>query len=171
MKVWVLAVVLVGGIGAVMGSALGGEAGSGSGVTLRVAPTGFVVPTEHWALGGAPGSPPAAWVVDPVSVTTFNGQPGVAGCTVTVVSGASGADVLDAATSTGCISGWDYITFSCCGRFVTMVDGLWKSNATTTGWPVAWWQILLNGELADQGVDGLSLTAGDELSFVYAVGP
>lgn len=147
-------------------------------VTLRVAPTGFVVPSQHPFTQGAAGtSTPAVWLIDPVEDPSFNDEDGVAGCQLTATDtdddGAiDGGEVLDQATDAGCITGWDYITFSCCGRFITMVDDLWKSNATAfeTGYPTGWWQIQIDGHVSDVGIDDMNLTGEQDLSFVYRQG-
>lgn len=148
-------------------------------ITLRVAPTGFVVPAQHWATSMAVGNTtPAVWVIDPVSNTTFNGQDGVAGCDITMsdtkgFEGALGPDgridggeVLDAATDAGCISGWSNTTHDGFGRLVTTIDGLEE-----VGWPGPWWQIQIDGELSDVGIDGLDLGSGQSLEFVYMLHP
>lgn len=133
-------------------------------VTLRVAPDGFVVPS-HWAVGNQ-----AIWLVDPAEDATFNDQDGIAGCQLTVPDAdgddtVDGGEVLDEATATGCISGWDHETSDCCGRYVTSVDG-----RDEVGWPAPWWMIQLNGQSASVGIDGMALEDGDALSLVYHIG-
>lgn len=133
-------------------------------VTLRVAPEGFVVPsnpiTQH----------EATWLIDPAEDTRFNDRDGVAGCDLTVQDanddGAiDGGEVLDAADQDGCIVGWDYTVFDCCGRFVTSVDGLDEVQ-----WPVGWWTIQIDGVWADDGIDTMDLSDGQSLEFVYYAG-
>lgn len=151
-------------------------------VTLRVAPTfadeadpstGYVIPSEHWTANAAQNiaeqytgphpveaTTPAVWLRDPGD---FAGQPGVAGCEVhTGGNPVTGEDVLDQAKEDGCISDWEMTP----DGFVTMVDGLWKSNATSTGWPVAWWQIQKNLHIADNGIEQVTLEDGDSLGLV-----
>lgn len=137
-------------------------------VTLRVAPEGFVAPS-HYLVGNE-----AVWVIDPVEQRQFNDQDGVAGCVIDVTDDGDGqidgTEVLDRATETGCIVGWDSVTHPSLGELVTEVDGREKLGPTDSGWPGAWWVIQLNGEAASTGVSGMSLTDGDALSFVYYVG-
>lgn len=133
-------------------------------VTLRVAPDGFVVPS-HYLVGN-----PAVWIIDPAEDPTFNDQDGIAGCHLTVPDAdgdgaVDGGEVLDRATETGCISGWDHVVYDCCGRFPTSIDG-----REEVGWPAPWWTIQLNGQSASVGIDGMTLEDGDDLSFVYHVG-
>lgn len=133
-------------------------------ITLRVAPEGFVVPS-HWTVGNE-----AVWVVDPAQTQDFNGQDGIAGCTLHV-SDANGDDkidggeVLDTATADGCIAGWDYTTDEEFGRFVTAVD-----NLEQVGWPVSWWLIQIDGFAASSGIDDMDLQDGQSLEFVYYLG-
>lgn len=139
-------------------------------VTLRVAPEGFVVPS-HPMVGN-----PAVWIVDPVEETRFNDRDGVAGCQLTVTDTdgddrIDGAEALDQAADEGCILGWDSVFFDCCGRFVTMVDGLEKQGATETGWPTGWWIVQVDGQATDVGVDQLDLGDGQDLGFAYYTGP
>lgn len=141
-------------------------------VTLRVAPAGLVVPSAHWTTDWVAGeTTPAVWAVDPAETTVLNGQDGVAGCTLSASDSngdgaVSGAEVLDQATTNGCISGWDFEYYDGQGRYVTAVDGLQE-----TGWPASWWQLQVDGHLADAGIDGLDLTDGQSLELVYVVGP
>lgn len=148
-------------------------------ITLRVAPTGFVIPAQHWVTDTTVNeTTPAVWIIDPASTPTFNNEDGVAGCTLTVsdTSGFGGSpgpdgridggEVLDAATTAGCISGWSSTTHGGFGRSVTMIDDL-----DEVGWPGPWWQIQVGGELADVGLDGLDLSDGQSLEFVYMVQP
>ncbi len=133
-------------------------------VTLRVAPDGFVVPS-HWAVGNQ-----AVWLIDPVEDGSFNDQDGIAGCQLTVPDAdgdgaVDGGEVLDEATATGCISGWDHQTSDCCGRYVTSVDGRGQ-----IGWPAPWWMLQLNSQAASVGIDGMALQDGDALSLIYHVG-
>lgn len=139
-------------------------------VTLRAAPEGFVVPSHHIAKNEA------VWLVDPVEETRFNDRDGIAGCQLTVTDAdederIDGGEVLDHATAQDCILGWDATYFSCCGRFVTMVDGLEKTGATATGWPTGWWVVQVDGQATDVGIDQLDLADGQDLSFVYYTGP
>ncbi len=159
-------------------------------------PTGYVIPSEHWGTkdieclltGGAVCLDPtttteAEWIVDPAEETQHNAQPGVAGCELTVSdddgNGAvGGGEVLDQAVSVGCILGWDSIWFDGIGDYVVMVDDLWKSNATQhgalcsvscseTGYPDGWWQIQVDANLVDAGINDLDLSDGQSLEFVY----
>lgn len=132
-------------------------------ITLRVAPEGFVVPS-HWLAGNQ-----AVWIVDPTSTRDFNGQNGVAGCTIDVSDTndddkIDGGEVLDRATDTGCIAGWDW-TKTDWGRFVTEVDDLEQ-----LGWPASWWLIQIDGLAADTGIDDMDLQDGQSLEFVYYFG-
>lgn len=132
-------------------------------ITLRVAPEGFVVPS-HWLVGNQ-----AVWIVDPASNTDFNGQKGVAGCTLEVSDAdgngkIDGGEVLDRATGTGCITGWSSTSMDW-GRFVTEVDGLEQ-----IGWPVSWWLIQIDGVVASTGIDDMDLQSGQSLEFVYYLG-
>jgi hypothetical protein len=168
------------------------DGGSTTAVTLRVAPTfseqvapptGYVVSSEHWATGSETPIPgtgeelpgvatEAVWLHDPAADTSLNDQPGVAGCTLEFTdSSVRGSAVLDAASDEDCILGWDSIWFDGIGAFVTMVDGLWRTNATAdvdpTGYPLGWWQIQVNGFAASDGITDLTLTDGDSLELVY----
>lgn len=142
-------------------------------VTLRVAPEGFVVPSMHWTTNAVAGETTQAhWVIDPVEDERFNDEDGVAGCQLTVEDAngddrIDGGEVLDQATETGCISGWDYYVDDDFGRFVTMVDDRWKNNATQTGWPAGWWKVQVDGQSADVGIDHMDLDDDTDLSFVY----
>lgn len=154
------------------GTALAGDEDT-TDITLRVAPEGFVVP-GHWAAGNQ-----AHWIVDPTETTTFNDKDGIAGCELAVPDGGTGtvdgADVLDHATETGCISGWDAKGYDF-GRFVTSVDG--RDQVATPDPPVdqvgaipaVWWLIQVDGYAASTGIDGLSLEDGQDLGFVYYAG-
>lgn len=138
-------------------------------ITLRVAPEGFVVPS-HYLVGND-----AKWLIDPVNDTSFNGQDGVAGCVLEVAetddpdTRIDGVEVLNNATDTGCISGWNGVSTDI-GILVTSVDGREKVGPTTSGWPGAWWLIQKNGTAAEDGVSEMDLEDGDELGFVYYTG-
>lgn len=143
----------------------GGPASAAQTITLRVAPEGFVVPS-HWAVGNQ-----AVWIVDPANNKAFNGLDGVAGCNLVVPDAngdgrIAGGEVLDRATAAGCISGWDYVVFDCCGRFVTMVD-----DVEELGWPASWWLVQIDGNAAATGIDGMDLKNGQSLEFVNYFGP
>ncbi|HVL87060.1 MAG TPA: CARDB domain-containing protein [Candidatus Thermoplasmatota archaeon] len=134
-------------------------------VTLRVAPEGFVVP-NHWLVGN-----PAVWIVDPVADPSFNGLDGVAGCVLAVADATGdfrvdGGEVLDAAAASGCVSGWEFGSSSCCGRFVTSVDGLAEA-----GWPASWWLLQIDGFGSWVGIDDMDLLSGQSLELVHLVGP
>lgn len=134
-------------------------------VTLRVGPEGFVVPSS-WLVNNQ-----AVWVVDPAQTPELNALPGVAGCSVSAADAngdgaVDGGEVLDAATASGCISGWASQSFGG-SRFVTSVDGLDQ----TAGGLTTWWLVQQNGYATPVGIDGLSLADGDSLDFVYYVGP
>lgn len=143
-----------------------------AGVTLRVAPEGFVVPSLHWSTNAvADTTTEAVWIHDPAQDDTLNDQDGVAGCEPTVPdtngnSRIDGVDVLDHATDTGCISGWDGYIHDKYGWYVESVDGLEEQ-----GWPVSWWQIQVDGHVADVGISNMDLQDGQDLSFVYYAGP
>lgn len=133
-------------------------------VTLRVAPDGFVVPS-HPLVGN-----PAVWIIDPAEDPTFNDQDGIAGCHLTVPDAnmdgvVDGGEVLDRATETGCISGWDHVVDDAYGRYPTSIDG-----REEVGWPAPWWTIQVNGVSSPVGIDSMGLEDGDDLSFVYHVG-
>lgn len=162
-------------------------------VTLRVAPTfsqeatpstGYVVPSEHVyaaaaepTLEGALGTDvprttsPAVWLRDPAETDAYDDETGVAGCSLTAEDADGNGDVtadevLDQAAADGCITGWDYhTTFG--DPMMSMVDGLWKSNLTATGYPVGWWQIQKNLHVAHAGVASLTVDDGDSLGFVF----
>ncbi len=137
-------------------------------VTLRVAPTGFVVP-GHWATGTE-----AVWLVDPVEQTAFNAEDGIAGCQLTVPDldengTVMAVEVLDHAAAVGCISGWQGELGSF-GFFVTEVDGLEQVAEPSTSIPALWWFIQKNGHAAPVGVSSLGMQDGSTLSFVYYAG-
>lgn len=143
-------------------------------VTLRVAPEGFVIPSLHWTTSWITGeSTEAVWLIDPVEDDRFDDQDGVAGCAdLSVPDGngdgrVDGGEVLDHATETGCISGWDYYIDDDWGRFLTEIDGREKAGPTQTGWPAGWWKIQLDGESSPVGIDHMDLEDGQSLSFVY----
>lgn len=148
---------------------------SSVGITLRVAPEGFVVPS-HWTTGHQ-----AQWIVDPVEDTSHNGEKGIAGCRLDVSDTDSdgkvgGPQILDHATNAGCILGWDTEFDETYGRFITSVDGRADVNHTiqtsdlTYRAAAVWWMIQTNGTWADSGIDGITLTDGSSLSFVYYAG-
>lgn len=132
-------------------------------VSLCVAPMGMAVPASFTA------QTDLVWVVDPcTSPLDVNEAPGVAGCALAVTDqggdgSVDGGDVLDAATSAGCITGWDSQTFTGLGRFVTMIDDVeQQADGLAT-----WWHMHVNGNDATAGIDDLSLGDGDRLEFVY----
>lgn len=150
--------------------------------------TGYVLPSSHWTTAAAEytlkkeyedkanGDPstipnlttPAVWLRDPAN---HQNQTGVAGCYNLEVPDADedgdleGHEVLNAATDQGCITGWEAWR-SDGDPFLVAVDGLWKSNETSSGWPEAWWQIQKNGHIAGDGISGVTLETGDELGLV-----
>lgn len=138
-------------------------AATGAQVTLRVGPSGFVVPS-HWAVGN-----PSIWLIDPSQTTTFNDAPGIAGCTLDVDDAnedgsIDGAEVLDAATGI-CISGWTAQNQGF-GLFVTSVDGL-----DAVGWPGTYWYLQVDGQSSPVGISDMTLTDGSSLELVYFGGP
>lgn len=89
-------------------------------------------------------------------------------CPVALTFPTNGAAVLDAATASGCISGWDSVDYGTPGhpnRFVTCIDGLCQQEGT------AWWYYV-DGQQAKDGVDnangGATVNAGDTVLFPYA---
>jgi hypothetical protein len=140
-------------------------------VTLRVATEGLVVPSQHplTNAGPAEATSPAVWLVDPAEDQRFDDRDGVAGCTLDAPDAdgddaVDGGEVLDAAAQAGCISGWDYEVYTDDGgRYVTCADGLCqKGDGLAT-----WWQVQVNGDIADVGIDGLDLSDGDSLELVH----
>ncbi|MGQ0536029.1 MAG: hypothetical protein ACT4PT_08145 [Methanobacteriota archaeon] len=136
-------------------------------VTLRVAPSGFAVPS-HWAVGNK-----GEWIIDPANDTRFNHLDGVAGCRVTVFNNTTtndsrmdGGEVLDAAVKKGCIKDWGNVSFGSLGRLVNRVD-----NMTELGWPASYWWIQLNGTASPVGIDFLNVTNETSLEFVHVLGP
>lgn len=80
-------------------------------------------------------------------------------CTVSVASGADGLAVLDAATTAGCISGYETADFGW-GEFVNCIDGVCGTDAT-------YWRMTENGAYTLYGVSDFVADAGDELGFSY----
>ena len=80
-------------------------------------------------------------------------------CAVSVASGADGLDVLQAATTSGCISGYETQNFGF-GEFVTCIDGICGTDAT-------YWRMTENGTYTTYGVSDFSADSGDELGFSY----
>jgi hypothetical protein len=132
-------------------------------VTLRAGPTGFVVPSAFVVQNEA------LWLVDPVEQQQTTQAPGVAGCELTVADRngdgvVDGADVLNRAEDTGCITSWDGRNHDSCtdgAILVSEVDGLEEI------YPATFWIVHRNGELASDGICGLALEDGESLSFVY----
>lgn len=80
-------------------------------------------------------------------------------CDVAVPAEANVADLLDAATAQGCISGWTYAE-SPFGRYVTSIDGI--SEAAIT-----YWALYEDGAYAQCGIDCTFPQPGEVLSFNY----
>lgn len=144
-------------------------------ITLRVAPEGFVLPS-HWTTGHE-----AQWIVDPVEDTSHNDEKGIAGCRLDVPDGdgdgkVGGTQVLDHAADSGCILGWDSYQDEDFGTYITAVDGRNETNVTGSARgrdlhvAFVWWMIQTNGTWADSGIDGIVLTEGSSLSFIYYAG-
>jgi hypothetical protein len=140
------------------------ETSSTTEITLRAAPAGPVVPSVFFV------NNEAQWIHDPAEDGSLNDIDGVAGCQLSVTdangNGAvDGADVLDRAEATGCITSWDGRDDASCTDgtpvFVAEVDGLEEVFPTT------FWALHLNGQAASVGVCDLALQDGDSLGFVY----
>lgn len=158
-----LAVVLA-ALAATIAIAPAASASTGTEVTLRAAPAGFVVPSLLLV------NNPSVWIVDPSENGQFNDLSGVAGCDLTVTdrngNGAVDAvDVLNRAEEAGCVSNWHGRNDDSCTDgtdvFVAEVDGLAEV------FPATFWLIQRNGELANNGACAMALTDGDTLGFVY----
>lgn len=87
--------------------------------------------------------------------------PTTVSCAVTVDAGADAGAVLDAATASGCISGWTHGSDPTYGRFVTSVNG----KSESAGF---YWAYLENGRAASHGIDFASAAEGDVFGFAYA---
>lgn len=112
------------------------------------------------------GAPLANASTDTVTFSLTLGHesaPSIKTCAVSVPAGANGGDVLDAATSAGCISGWTFDTFGG-ARFVTSIDGI----AQQTG---VFWAYYVNEEMPCGSLCGIDdpglIVAGDNVEFVY----
>jgi hypothetical protein len=116
---------------------------------------------------------PASAGASNVTVTLTVGDhyhflPAAKTCTLAVPAGTSGAGVLDAATATGCISGWAADDFGSPGepnRFVTCVDGRCQDGTF-------YWVFTHNGSTltTSYGVDAResAATQGATYDFRYA---
>lgn len=80
-------------------------------------------------------------------------------CAVSVANGADGLAVLAAATTAGCISGYETADFGW-GEFVNCIDGVCGTDAT-------YWRMTENGAYTVYGVSDFVADAGDELGFSY----
>lgn len=136
---------------------------TGTEITFRAAPAGFVVPSAFVV------NNEAHWIVDPLENPQTTQAPGVAGCQLTVTDRngddvVDGEDVLDEAEATGCIDSWSGRDHDSCADgdvFVAEVDGL------TEVFPATFWIVHRNGQLASTGICGLALEDGESLGFVY----
>lgn len=155
------ALALLAGIAPAMATA--STADTGTDVTFRAAPAGFVVPSLFIV------DNEAQWVVDPANDDTFNGQDGVAGCQLAVTDSndngvVDGVDALDRALETGCIDSWSARGEEDCSVndvFVSEVDGLAEV------FPATFWIVHHNAHLSSVGVCDMDLADGDSIGFVY----
>lgn len=89
--------------------------------------------------------------------------PSLKACDVGVPAGSNAGEVLDAATASGCISGWEYDD-SFGARFVTCIDGVCAPLGT-------FWAFFVDGDLPDAcnaGIDDVALQGGENVEFVLA---
>lgn len=89
--------------------------------------------------------------------------PALKSCTVGVVAGSDGGAVLDAATASGCISGWSHDTYGGGKRFVTCVDGLCQQPGT-------FWAFYVDEALpcgGACGIDDVQMLGGEAVEFAY----
>lgn len=82
-------------------------------------------------------------------------------CPVQVEAGADAGAVLDAATASGCIRGWDSQSDPQYGRYVTSING----KSESLGF---YWAYFENGQAATSGIDFASADEGDVFGFAYA---
>ncbi|MCA1834089.1 MAG: DUF4430 domain-containing protein [Actinomycetota bacterium] len=94
----------------------------------------------------------------------------IAQCPVSVPASADGIAVLDAATASHCISGYDTVTYAGYGTFVTCIDGICgQPNAQTPVDGLAtFWHMFENKQSTSHGVDAYTAASGDVLEFSYA---
>lgn len=107
-------------------------------------------------------APPAAGGSDAVAFELTLGNAAHApykACEVPLAEGATVADLLDAATAQGCISGWTYAE-SPFGRYVTSIDGIPEAAVT-------YWALYEGGAYAQCGIDCTYPEPGIALSFNY----
>lgn len=88
-------------------------------------------------------------------------------CTVTVAAGGPVAQLLDAATAQGCITGWEYDTHPEYGRFITSIHD--REQLCDALVVCFWWAIEVDGQQASQGVDFEPVVAGRDYAFVYTL--
>jgi hypothetical protein len=88
-----------------------------------------------------------------------------AACPLTVIAGADGIAVLDAAQAAHCIVSYDTVSFGGFGTFVSCIDDV--CGTALTGTVGTYWNMYENGASTAYGVDGFRAGAGDELMFAY----
>lgn len=81
-------------------------------------------------------------------------------CAVSVPSGATAGDVLDAAVADGCLVLWTYETYPGFGRYVTCIDAFCGAVAT-------YWAFYTDGRYSDLGIDSVRVYGGETLRFNY----
>lgn len=81
-------------------------------------------------------------------------------CIETVPVGSTVADLLDAATESGCIDGWEHAEFTGFGRYVTSIDGIPET-------PVTYWALYVDGAYAETGIDATFVENGHTYRFNY----
>lgn len=89
--------------------------------------------------------------------------PSVKACEVVIPAGSNAGDLLDAATASGCISGWEYDD-SFGARFVTCIDGVCAPLGT-------FWAFYVDEDLPEDcnaGIDDVALQGGENVEFVLA---
>jgi hypothetical protein len=95
-------------------------------------------------------------------------------CNVEVPDGSVVAQVLDAATESGCMAGWTWAYFpgfTDAGRFVTGLDGRESTSSVLlfNDWAVEqnYWVYSVNGTSASAGVDFQPVHDGDRVTFTF----
>lgn len=95
--------------------------------------------------------------------------PGTASCQVIVPAGSDGTEVLDAATTSGCITGWEGQQTSF-GTYIVAIDDMRADGFTCLLFAAGvcdWWEHSVNGQTVGYGAGDYTAEDGDTVRWQY----